>query len=90
MSGQQYQQLLQQSPYYSQVQNSPYVQPYQLPQQPNTWGEMARAGFNAPIQMDPQKAMLAQLQMTRSAGARTDSDGRSTSGVARSPWEQVR
>lgn len=90
MSGQQYQQLLQQSPYYSQVQNSPYVQPFQLPTQPNTWGQMARAGFQAPIQIGPQQALLAQMRAASSKGMKTDSDGRTSGAPARYPTEQVR
>jgi hypothetical protein len=65
MSGQQYMQALQQSPYYQQVQNSPYVTPYQMPMQPNNWGQMARQGMNAPLQGDVARAretaLLSQL-----------------------------
>jgi hypothetical protein len=57
MSGQQYMQALQQSPYYSQVQNSPYVTPQQLPMQQSNWGQMARQGFSAPLQSDVMQAM---------------------------------
>jgi hypothetical protein len=62
MSGQQYMQALQQSPYYQQVQNSPYVTPQQLPMQPSNWGQMARQGMGAPLQGDVARARETALQ----------------------------
>jgi hypothetical protein len=73
MSGQQYMQALQQSPYYQQVQNSPYVTPHQLPMQPSNWGQMARQGMNAPLQGDVARAretaLLSQLKTANKSGA---------------------
>jgi hypothetical protein len=68
MSGQQYMQALQQSPYYSQVQNSPYVTPQQLPMQQSNWGQMARGGLSAPLQSDVMQAMqLAHAKQLKQA-----------------------
>jgi hypothetical protein len=80
MSGQQYMQALQQSPYYSRVQNSPYVTPQQLPMQQSNWGQMARGGLNAPLQSDvmqaQQLAFQKQLkQASQSSGARPGAQG---------------
>ena len=70
MSGQQYMQALQQSPYYQQVQNSPYVTPHQLPMQPSNWGQMARQGMGAPLQGDMLKAqqLAFQKQLQQASG----------------------
>jgi hypothetical protein len=77
MSGQQYMQALQQSPYYSQVQNSPYVTPQQLPMQPSNWGQMARQGMGAPLQNDmlraQQLAFQKQLQQAGNQSSPTPS-----------------
>jgi hypothetical protein len=76
MSGQQYMQALQQSPYYSQVQNSPYVTPQQLPMQQSNWGQMARGGLNAPLQSDVMQAQqLAFQQQLKQASKSTQPGG---------------
>jgi hypothetical protein len=68
MSGQQYMQALQQSPYYQQVKNSPYVTPHQLPMQPSNWGQMARGGLSAPLQGDViQQMQLAHAKQLKQA-----------------------
>jgi hypothetical protein len=68
MSGQQYMQALQQSPYYQQVQNSPYVTPHQFPAQQANWGQMVRQGMGAPLQSDVMQQMqLAHAQQLKQA-----------------------
>jgi hypothetical protein len=62
MSGQQYMQALQQSPYYQQVQNSPYVTPHQFPTQQANWGQMVRQGMGAPLQNDMLQAQQLAFQ----------------------------
>jgi hypothetical protein len=64
MSGQQYMQALQQSPYYQAVKNSPYVTPQQLPLQQSPWAQV-KQGFNAPLQSDimaAQQFEMAKMQ----------------------------
>jgi hypothetical protein len=72
MSGQQYMQALQQSPYYQQVQNSPFVMPHQFPIQQSPWGQIKK-GFNAPLQSEvmaqQQLAMGKKISDQRAAGA---------------------
>jgi hypothetical protein len=68
MSGQQYMQALQQSPYYQQVQNSPYVMPQQLPMQPSNWGQMARQGMSAPLASEVAKQQQIAAAKSRQSG----------------------
>jgi hypothetical protein len=78
MSGQQYMQALQQSPYYQAVKNSPYVMPQQLPLQQSPWNQI-KQGFNAPLASEVAKQQ--QMAQAQARQARYDAQARPDGGT---------